>query len=103
MKQAVDPKDARSFPRALVWAGVAGLVGFGAYRAMSYSEATASDRRKVVKEEAPSGGSSSSMVRTVSQKAPIVFNDREQYATLGKKGLGVPEGGKTAISNEKQD
>eukprot|EP00977_Amphora_coffeiformis_P025335 scaffold19245_cov199-Amphora_coffeaeformis.AAC.30 len=102
MKQAVHPKDTRSLPRVLVWISAAGIVGTMAYHALNHADASASQRTDVVKTKRPPGESSSSLAKTVSQNAPIVLNEREQYATLGKEGLGVKDGGKNEISSNKE-
>ena len=98
MKHAVHPKDPRSLPRALVWMAVLGIVGPFAYQAWGQADTLASQRTHVVKEKTSPVESSSALAKSVSERAPILLNEREQYASLGKEGLGIiPEVGKNEV------
>jgi len=79
-------KDPRTSPRAAVFAGVGGLLGYMVLRKGTKAEKAADDRHHVIKEEVPPRPSEP--VKKVAENVPIAMNARK-YDTLTGKGLGV--------------
>lgn len=90
-RAVVDPSNPRAIPRAAVWAGTAGFVGFMAYRRLDAHEKT-EDRKSILAVKSPEIPPMQSQVsKTVAESSPIVMN-AGRYDKLRDEGLGVDHG-----------
>jgi hypothetical protein len=88
-RAVADPTNPRSIPRAVVWAGTAGFVGFMAYRRFNAHQVTF-DRSRILAVELPpeSLPMQSEVSKTVAESSPLVMK-AAKYHTLRGEGLGM--------------
>lgn len=88
-RAVADPTNPRTIPRAVVWAGTLGFVGFMAYRRFDAHQKTY-DRSHTLSVQLPTENlpMQSQVSKTVAESSPLVMK-AAKYHTLRRKGLGM--------------
>lgn len=90
-RAVADPTNPRTIPRAVVWAGTAGFVGFMAYRRFDAHQKTY-DRSRILAVQLPPETlpMQSQVSKTVAEGSPLVMK-AAKYHTLRGEGLGMDD------------